>query len=59
MGLGRALAGGVWETEVPQRGPGAEPQWGYEGETRRMLRHEVEKKPLVERKNKSIQANIV
>ena len=26
---------GVWGTEVPQRGPGAEPQWGSAGEAPR------------------------
>jgi len=25
-------ANGVWGTEVPQRGPGAEPRWGSGGE---------------------------
>jgi len=41
-------------TEVPKRGPGAEPRWGSGAkppEARRMLRHEA-KKPLTERKNK-------
>jgi len=59
----------VWEghwqrvcgIEVPQRGPGAQPQW-WSGskapEARRMLRHEA-KTPLTERKNKSIQTDIV
>jgi len=28
---------GVWRTEVPQRGPGAEPRWGSGGEALRSL----------------------
>jgi len=42
----------VLGTEVPQWGPGAEPL------AAQMLRHEA-KKPLMERKNKSIQTDIV
>ena len=30
---------GVWETEVTQRGPGAEPQWGSGGEAPRSYGH--------------------
>jgi len=30
---------GVWGTEVPQRGPGAEPRWGSGGEAPRSWQH--------------------
>ena len=53
---------GVCGTEVFRWGPGAEPLWpvGVWGRNpRRMLRHEAEKTTYGEKKNKSIQTDIV
>jgi len=35
----RVTKQGVWWTEAPQRGPGAEPRWGSGGEAPRSWRH--------------------
>ena len=37
MALKSGRAQGIWGTEVPQRGPGAEPRWGSGGEEARYI----------------------